>query len=323
MTTSRVQVIDSHTGGEPTRVVIDGGPDLGHGTVAEKRERFRKAHDAFRAGIVNEPRGSDVLVGALLVPPADPSCTAGVIFFNNVGYLAMCGHGLIGVVTTLGALGKIQRGVHRIETSAGTVVATWHEDDSVSIENVPSWRRAAKRAVKTSRYGEIAGDIAWGGNAFFLVDLEDIVSANAPRRIAPELIPELLELAVENKAAVQTAFPSGPAGEVIDHIEISARSATPQIHSRNFVLCPGNAYDRSPCGTGTSAKLACLASDGVLAENELWVQQGIVGSIFAARYRWSDRSKGMIIPTITGRAHLTSEATLRFDAADPFCWGIA
>jgi len=211
-----------------------------------------------------------------------------------------------------------------METSAGTVVATWHDDDTVSIENVPSWRGAKKHVVKTSRYGEIVGDLAWGGNAFFLVDLEDVVSANAPRQIAPGMIPQLLELAIEIKAALQDiAIPSSDRRDLIDHIEISARSATPQINSRNFVLCPGNAYDRSPCGTGTSAKLACLASDGLLAENELWVQQGIVGSIFAARYRWSDRRNGIIVPTITGRAYLTSEATLHFDSEDPFCWGIA
>jgi proline racemase len=322
MTPARVRVIDSHTGGEPTRVVIEGGPDLGPGTIGERRERFKKNHDAFRAGVVNEPRGSDVLVGALLLPPTDPSCIAGVIFFNNVGCLAMCGHGVIGVITTLAALRRIEPGAHRIETSAGTVTAELHEDDSVSIENVPSRRIAAKCLVETMRYGAIAGDVAWGGNWFFLVDLETVRGPSLPGEISREAAPQLMEFAQELKAAVRRTSLPGVVANDVDHIEISAVSATPKINSRNFVLCPGDAYDRSPCGTGTSAKLACLAADGMLAEDEVWVQQGIVGSTFAARYRWSDRAQGIIIPTITGRAYLTSEATLLFDRSDPFCWGI-
>jgi 4-hydroxyproline epimerase len=321
--TPGVHVIDSHTAGEPTRVVIEGGPELGAGTIAEKRDLFATKHDQFRAGVVNEPRGSDVLVGALLLPPADPRAIAAVLFFNNVGCLQMCGHGMIGVITTLAHLGRIKPGAHRLETPAGVVTATLHEDGSVSIENVPSWRAARKYVVATHDYGKVAGDIAWGGNWFFLVDLESVaMPAAASREIARAQIPQLAQLALSIKEGLQ-AISTQLGSHVIDHIEICAPSRERGIDSCNFVLCPGNAYDRSPCGTGTSAKLACLAADDLLGENEAWVQQGVIGSTFTARYRWLDQEKGIIIPTITGRAHVTSDATLLFDPADPFCWGIS
>ena len=212
--------------------------------------------------------------------------------------------------------------MHRIETSAGIVNATLRTDGAVSIENVPSWRAAAKCVVSTARHGEIVGDVAWGGNWFFLVDLE---TAKPTPRAIPEIsrgaTPELMMLAREIKEALQGASFPGVAGAAVDHIEISTSAPAADVNSRNFVLCPGNAYDRSPCGTGTSAKLACLAADGIVAEGETWIQQGVVGSTFAASYRWADREKRIIVPTITGQAHLTSETTLLFDSADPFCWG--
>src|SRR5215216_5221114 len=153
----RVGVIDSHTAGEPTRVVVSGGPDLGGGAVAQRLEVFREKFDRFRSAVVNEPRGSDVLVGALLVAPADPTCAAGVIFFNNVGYLGMCGHGTIGLVATLRHMGLIGRGTHRIETPVGVVAAELHENGEVSVTNVPAYRKA-----KGVRVGGVVGDVAWG-----------------------------------------------------------------------------------------------------------------------------------------------------------------
>jgi len=303
----RVGVIDSHTGGEPTRVVVTGGPDLGGGTVAEQLKVFREQHDAFRSAVVNEPRGSDVLVGALLVPPNDKSCVTGVIFFNNVGVLQMCGHGTIGLVITLAHLGRIQPGAHRIETCVGIVTATWHGDGSVSVENVPSHRKTKGVTVDVPGIGKITGDVAWGGNWFFLVEQHD-------QSLSLNNIEKLTGLSWAIRQAVNTqGYPE------IDHVELFGPPQLPGGHSRNFVLCPGKAYDRSPCGTGTSAKLACLAADGKLKEGDAWVQESVIGSSFTGRFR---RDGDKIIPTITGTAFVNNEATLLLNEDDPFCWGI-
>jgi proline racemase len=306
---NRIHVIDSHTAGEPTRVVVQGGPDLGAGSVQDRLALLRTGQDRFRSAVVNEPRGSDVLVGALLLPPADPACATGVIFFNNVGYLGMCGHGTIGVVRTLAHLGRIGPGVHRLETPVGVVEARLLDDGSVSVTNVPSWREAKGVRVHVPGVGQVAGDVAWGGNWFYLVE------ASAALNLAR--VQQLTEDATRIRQAVHEAGWSQ-----VDHVELFGPPRSPGARSRNFVLCPGLAYDRSPCGTGTSAKLACLAADGKLAEGEPWVQESILGSTFTGRYRWLDRAKGLITPTITGTAHITGEATLLLDETDPFCWGI-
>ena len=303
----RIQIIDSHTGGEPTRIVISGGPDLGNGPIAERVKLFREKHDLFRSAIVNEPRGSDVIVGALLVPPTDASCVTGVIFFNNVGPLQMCGHGTIGLVVTLAHLGRIGPGAHRIETCVGVVTATLHEDGSVSVENVPSYRQAKGVTVEVSGVGKITGDVAWGGNWFFLVEQHG-------QSLALSNVEKLTELSWAIRQAVNAqGYPE------VDHVELFGPPQLPGGHSRNFVLCPGKAYDRSPCGTGTSAKLACLAADGKLAEGETWVQESVLGSAFTGCFR---RAGEQIIPSITGTAFVNSEATLLLDDGDPFCWGI-
>jgi 4-hydroxyproline epimerase len=303
----RIQIIDSHTGGEPTRVVISGGPELGGGTVAERLKVFREQYDRFRSAVVNEPRGSDVLVGALLVEPSDKSCIAGVIFFNNVGVLQMCGHGTIGLVVTLAHMGRIQPGEHRIETAVGIVTATLHPNGEVSVANVASYRKAKAVAVEVPGIGIVRGDVAWGGNWFYLIEDHglELTLSNVER---------LTDYTWRVRQAINAAgFPE------IDHIELFAPAHDHSGHSRNFVLCPGKAYDRSPCGTGTSAKLACLAADGKLAEGEEWMQGSIIGSVFRGRYR---REGDKIIPIITGTAFVNSEATLLLNESDPFCWGI-
>jgi len=305
-----IVVGDSHTGGEPTRVVIEGGPDLGRGPLAERRRRFESEFDLYRSAIVNEPRGSDVWVGALLVPPEDPACITGVIFFNNVGYLGMCGHGTIGVVATLAHLGRIGPGEYRIETPVGVVRATLHPDGQVSVVNVPSYRVRKAYTVEVPGHGPVTGDVAWGGNWFFLVEHHHL-------SLSLEHVETLTDFAWRVRRAVNAqGFPE------VDHVELYGPPTRPGAHARNFVLCPGGAYDRSPCGTGTSAKLACLAADGRLAEGETWVQESIVGSTFAGHYRWLDRPRGWIEPVITGSAHVNAEGRLRLDPADPFCWGI-
>ncbi len=306
----RITIIDSHTGGEPTRVVTAGGPDLGSGSITDRLSRFRSKCDRFRSAIVNEPRGSDSMVGALLCEPSDPSCAMGVLFFNNVGYLGMCGHGTIGLIVTLAHLGTIGPGDHRIETPVGIVTATLHRDGSVSVANVPSYRFLRSVPVEVAGIGQIHGDVAWGGNWFFLVE-------NHGQLLDRTNIPNLIDGCGRIRQAIcRQGHPE------IDHVELIGPARSVGAHSRNFVLCPGGAFDRSPCGTGTSAKLACLAADGLLGENELWVQEGILGSTFTGRYRWLDRAKGTIAPIITGTASIIAEGTLLLDDRDPFCWGI-
>ena len=305
----RIQIIDSHTGGEPTRVVIAGGPDLGGGSAADRLKIFREQHDKFRSAVVNEPRGSDVIVGALLVEPQDKSCVTGVIFFNNVGCLAMCGHGTIGLVVTLAHLGKIKPGEHKIETSVGIVTATLHQNGDVSVANVPSYRQAKAATVDVPGIGNISGDVAWGGNWFFLV-------GEHGRELMLADVESLTDFTWRIRQAMNAqGFPQ------VDHVELFG---PPQAGgaSRNFVLCPGKAYDRSPCGTGTSAKLACLAADSKLAEGETWIQESILGSKFTGQFRWLNRERGEILPVITGTAHVNAESTLLLDDNDPFCWGI-
>ncbi len=298
----RVEVVDSHTGGEPTRVVLSGGPDLGKGSVRERMERFRRDHDRFRAAVACEPRGSDILVGALLVEPADPACAAGVIFFNNVGMIGMCGHGTIGLAVTLAHLGRLQPGPAKFETVVGTVGVELLGGGRVKIENVPSWRTSKGVSLEVPGHGRVTGDVAWGGNWFFLCDDHglELGRSNVDRLTAFTwaLRRELVKRGIR-----------GEDGGEIDHIELFGPSRA--ADGRNFVLCPGGAYDRSPCGTGTSAKLACLIADGKLREGEIWRQESVTGSIFEASGRIVD---GRVLPTIVGSAEITAEATLILSA---------
>jgi 4-hydroxyproline epimerase len=309
-------VIDSHTGGEPTRLVTEGGPELGRGPLSERLDIFRRDFDSVRAGIVNEPRGSDVMVGALLCEPHDPSCSAGVIFFNNVGFLGMCGHGTIGLIVSLAHLGRIAPGVHRIETPVGVVEAELHADRSVSVRNVPAYRYRQGVPLDVPGLGRIHGDIAWGGNWFFLV-------SDHGQQLEFANVESLTETSWAIRQALEANGITGEGGALIDHIELFAHSDKAGIDSRNFVLCPGKAYDRSPCGTGTSAKIACLAADGALEPGAKWRQESIVGSMFEAQYeRGADLAPGYVRPSIRGTAHVSAEAKLIFSDDDPFAWGI-
>src|SRR5579864_5904269 len=312
----RIRVIDSHTEGEPTRVIVDGGPDLGGGPLAERLRRFSAEFDHVRRFAVNEPRGHDAMVGALLCEPHDKSCAAGVIFFNNVGYLGMCGHGTIGLAVTLAHMGRLRRGRHRFETPVGIVGVELVDDATAIVENVESYRFAKAVPVEVEGLGEVKGDVAWGGNWFFLV------STPPPCELELANVGRLTEAAGAVHDALLTLGVRGRDGARIDHVEFFAAPRSSDAMSRNFVLCPGGAYDRSPCGTGTSAKLACLAADGKLTEGEAWVQESIIASMMTGRFRWLERATGKIEPNITGTAFVNAEATLLLDERDPFCWGI-
>ena len=311
--TRRIAILDSHTAGEPTRLVLEGGPDLGTGTLAQRLATFREKHDRWRRAIVNEPRGSDAIVGALLCAPSDPSCEIGVIFFNNVGYIGMCGHGTIGVVASLAHLGRIRPGRHRIETPVGIVTAELTDSGEVVVANVSSHRASKDVAIEVPGIGRVHGDVAWGGNWFFLVEQHelDINLAN---------LGALTSYATRVRAALARAGVRGDNGAEVDHVELFSPADPAEADARNFVLCPGNAYDRSPCGTGTSAKMACLFADGKLREGGPWRQQGILGSVFRGHVEVRD---GRIFPFIRGAAHVTAEGSLLIDERDPFAWGIA
>jgi 4-hydroxyproline epimerase len=310
-TQQRIKAIDSHTGGEPTRVVVSGFPDLGSGPMDERLELFRRDHDDLRCAIVREPRGYDAIVGALLCEPVDESAAAGVIFFNNVGYLGMCGHGTIGLVRTLEHMGKITIGKHKIETPVGTVEAELEKDGYVSITNVPSYRYAKSVSVVVDGNGAVKGDIAWGGNWFFLI-------SEHPVEVELHNLAQLTEYSARVRDALSANNITGADGAEIDHIELY--SSTPYADSRNFVLCPGIEYDRSPCGTGTSAKLACLYADGKLGEGQVWRQESITGTIFEGRIRLEGDN---IIPIIRGSAYITAELELILDKQDPLRFGIS
>jgi proline racemase len=307
-----IEVIDSHSAGEPTRVVIGGFPDLGDIAVDACRDRFRKEFDRWRSAIACEPRGSDTMVGALLVPPRDRSACTGVIFFNNVGYLGMCGHGTIGVVRTLAHLGRIGPGRHLLETPVGTVGVELAADGQVWIDNIEAYRHRKDVSVEVDGYGEVTGDIAWGGNWFF-------ITSQTPAPLTLDHQRELTAYTEAIRRALERDGIAGEGGGEIDHIEINGAGVADGTHGRNFVLCPGLAYDRSPCGTGTCAKLACLAADGELAPGKIWRQEGILGTVFEGSYRPGGRG---VLPRIGGYAHITAKAQLLIDEDDPFAWGI-
>ncbi len=306
----RIRAIDSHTGGEPTRTVVDGFPNLGNGPMADRLEVFRRDYDSLRSAVVREPRGHDAIVGALFCEPVNPNCSAGVIFFNNVGFLGMCGHGTIGLVKTLEHMGRISAGTHTIETPVGTIEAELSRDGMVTITNVPSYRHAKDVAVEVEDYGTVIGDVAYGGNWFFLV-------GEHPLTLELRNLEELTNFSVRIREALVKNKITGANGAKIDHIELF--SPTSMADSRNFVLCPGIEYDRSPCGTGTSAKLACLYADGKLREGETWRQESILGSVFVGSVKVTD---GKIIPSICGSAFVTAEMELILNSDDPFCYGI-
>jgi 4-hydroxyproline epimerase len=308
-----MRVVDSHTEGEPTRLIIEGGPSLGRGPLSERRRLLAEDFDHVRRFAICEPRGYDALVGALLCEPVDPSSAAGLIFFNNAGYLGMCGHAAIGAAVTLAHLGRIGLGSHRFETPVGVVSVELSDSNYATIENVESYRFSKAVPIEVDGLGEVVGEVGWGGNWFFLTE-------DAPCPLVAENIPTLSQAGRAILDSLARHGVTGAEGAKIDHVEFFGAPRSADADSRNFVLCPGGAYDRSPCGTGTSAKLACLAADEKLRPGESWIQESIIGSRFQASYR--PGAEGGVIPRIGGRAFICGQAELYTDAADPFCWRV-
>ncbi len=310
---SKIGFVDAHTEGEPTRIIVDGGPDIGDGPLPERVARFAKFADDFRRCVILEPRGWDAVVGALLCEPTDPTCAAGVIFFNNAGYLGMCGHGAVGVAVTLHYLGKIGLGQNRLETPVGIIEIDLHNPNQASIQNVPSYRLHRSVPIEVDGLGTVVGDVAWGGNWFFLI-------GESPVDLILDNVDALMDASGRVRDALRRNGITGANGAEIDHIEFFGPPHAADADSRNFVYCPGGQYDRSPCGTGTSAKLACLAADGKLQPGEQWIQESIIGSRFTANYVRIDEHN--IVPTIVGHAFICSEGNLIRQPLDPFISGI-
>jgi 4-hydroxyproline epimerase len=309
---SAMRVIDSHTEGEPTRVIVEGGPPLGDGPIARRRERFAREFDHFRRFAVTEPHGHEAMVGALICEPHDPTCAVGVIFFDNAGYLGMCGHGTIGLAVTLAHMGRLKPGRHRFETPVGVVGVELAGENTATVENVESYRLAEAVEVEVAGLGTVRGDVAWGGNWFFL-------TSSAPCDLTLANVGKLTLAAGAIRDALKTEGVRGEDGAAIDHIEMFGPPESSEANSRNFVLCPGGAYDRSPCGTGTSAKLACLYADGKLRPGQVWVQESIIGSRFRATFE--PGPNGGVLPRIGGRAFVCAESLLIESPGDPFRHG--
>lgn len=305
-----IKVVDSHTEGEPTRVVVDGWPAPRGVTMEERRDDLRNNWDHLRRAVVCEPRGHSAIVGALLTPPVNDGSLCGIIFFNNETYLGMCGHGLIGVVRTLQYLGRLGSGAVKFDTPVGTVSAELGADQSVTIQNVASRCHATDVAVDVPGMGKVVGDVGYSGNWFFITHRHDVLEAKDVGALTRET------QAIQDAITAQKVAGGVP----IDHIELSGPPTRSDADARNFVLCSGGEYDRSPCGTGTSAVMAVLHARGKLPIGQEWRQESIIGSRFVG---WlTEGENGDLIPHIRGSAFVTGESTLRFDPADPFRLGI-
>jgi 4-hydroxyproline epimerase len=302
-----VRVIDSHTEGEPTRLVVEGLPEPAGNTVQDRVAAIERDFEALYRPLLLEPRAYEAMVGAWMGSPTAEGCIADVVYFNPAGVLGMCGHGTIGVAATLAQTGKLSPGDYRFNTPAGIVGVKIVDPATVQIENIPSYRIAASARLEVEGYGGVVGDVAYGGNHFFLVK-------NSP---IPVISDRMDELGSFTKAVMAAARAQGYPD--VNHVEVFGPPEREDADSKNYVLCPGGEYDRSPCGTGTSAKLACLAADGKLAPGEVWTQESIIGTAFRAWYRADgDHTR----PTIEGRAYITGEATLQFNDDDPLREGI-
>ena len=313
---SQLRVIDSHTIGEPTRVVIDesfsDGLDLGAGTVRERRDRFRERYDHVRRALVGDPRGAVAMVGVILVPPADPTCRFGAFYVNRVGYLDMCGHATIGLAVTLGSLGRIEPGSFRLKTPAGMVGVTWHGGGEASFAGVPPRRIHKGLRISCDDGSDGSGDVATSGLWFSICRDHGLP-------VEPAAIPALTARAWSIRRALEARGITGDGGETIDHVMLLGPPAEAGHDGRAFVLCPDGAFDRSPCGTGTSALVGCLFEDGMLEEGRTWRQESVLGGVYEASVR---REGSMLIPTVRGRAWIAAETTLYFAADDPYRTGL-
>lgn len=332
----RIQAIDSHTEGEPTRVVTRGLPAVPGDTMLARREWLRENLDDLRTALIHEPRGHEALVMAYLLPPATAGATVGVVFSNSLGYLNMCGHGAIGVATVLVWMGQvaIQEPVTRVvlDTPPGAVSLDVHVQDgrpkAATLENVPSFLLHRDLQVDVPGHGRHLVDIAYGGNWFAQLRAGDLPPV-APRNLGKLMrFTAALRTQLENMG-VRGFDPQTGIEQPIDHVEVfEHRDATdPEpntLYTRTMTLCPGWAFDRSPCGTGTSAKLAALHARGELDLNGVLDNQSILGTRFEGRILRETRvgERPAIVPSIRGSAWVTGEMEFILDPEDPWAHGL-
>jgi proline racemase len=327
-----VQAVDSHTAGEPTRIVTGGVPPVRGATMADKRAALQRDHDHLRRALVLEPRGHDAIVLAYLLPPCDPAADLGVVFANDAGYLGMCGHGAIGVATVAVALGMVPAVEPvtevRLDTPAGTVrcrvAVTAGRPTSVTITNVPSFLFRQRAVVDVHGFGKVAADIAYGGNWFAFVEAEQLGLA-----VGKVHLPVLMQAATAVREAlvrdgVRGVHPDRGESELVDHVKLFVPLDGDEPGARALTLCPGAAYDRSPCGTGTSAKLAVLHAKGELEVGQWFRSESVLGTSFRARIA-STTAVGRftaVVPEVEGSAYVTALTQFVIDPNDPCRHGI-
>jgi proline racemase len=327
-----IQAVDSHTAAEPTRVITGGLPTIRGATMAEKRDQLRQEHDSIRKSLVLEPRGHDAIVLAFLLPPTRDDADLGVVFANDAGYLGMCGHGSIGLVTTAVAMGLVPAVEPVTEIALDTPVGLIRcrvaveagRPKSVTITNVPSFLYRQRVIVDVHGFGKVAADVAYGGNWFAFVEADQLGLV-----VEKSHLPVLMQAATAIREAlvregVRGIHPETGEEETVDHIKLFEALDGEHLGARSLTLCPGTAYDRSPCGTGTSAKLAVLHAKGELKQGEVFDSESVLGTKFMARIV-GETTVGKypaIVPEITGSAWITSFATFVIDPDDPCRLGI-
>lgn len=327
-----IQAVDSHTAAEPTRVITGGLPMIRGATMADKRDELKRLHDPIRRSLVLEPRGHDAIILAYLLPPTHDDADLGVVFANDAGYLGMCGHGAIGLATTAVAMGLVAAVEPVTEITLDTpvglikcrVAVEGGRPKSVTITNVPSFLYRQRVVVDVHGFGKVAADIAYGGNWFAFVEADQL-----GLMVEKAHLPVLMQAAIAIREAlvrdgVRGVHPDSGEEEVIDHVKLFVPLDGEHHGARALTLCPGTAYDRSPCGTGTSAKLAVLHAKGELKTGEQFDSESVLGTRFAARVV-AETTVGefpAIVPEITGSAWITSFATFVIDPDDPCRHGI-
>jgi 4-hydroxyproline epimerase len=321
--------VDGHTCGNPVRLVAGGAPPLAGATMAERRQDFLARHDWVRTALMFEPRGHDVMSGSILYPPTSEDGDAGVLFIEVSGCLPMCGHGLIGTVTMAlehGLVAPWEPGRLRLDVPAGRVVAEYEEAgrfvERVRLRNVASYLAIPEVRVECPELGELVVDVAYGGNFYAIVepqpnyrDLADL-PAGQILRLSPELRRRL-------NALVEAVHPQDPTIRGVSHVQWAGRPRGPRAHARNAVFYGDKAIDRSPCGTGTSARMAQLAARGRLKVGDEFVHESIIGSEFEGRVEAATEVGGTpaIIPSVAGWARTTGHNTIFVDERDPYWRG--
>ena len=323
--------IDAHTCGNPVRVVTGGGPFLDGKNMSERQQHFMAEYDWIRTGLMFEPRGHDMMSGSILYPPTREDTDIGFLFIETSGCLPMCGHGTIGTVTVIIEHGLVKPrvpGKLRIETPAGIVEAHYTMEgthvSAVRIVNIASYLHSTGLEVECPDLGLLRVDVAYGGNFYAIVDpqenykdMEDL-SAGDILRLSPILRRRLNE-------KYQFVHPENPTIKGLSHIEWTGRPKNPEAHARNAVFYGERAIDRSPCGTGTSARMAQWAAKGKLKVGDVFVHESIIGSLFRGKVEAATKvgTKDAIIPSIEGWARVTGFNTIFLDDRDPFVKGFS